>query len=222
MTVWEKYNIAQNDWDSLVSIKFSENVVVGGTYCDVGACNGVITRFFKNLTGENGMVYAFELNPFNYNAIQSLQTENCIIENLAISDEISKVTIYGDDQRPGNHISNIVGHDTAFRKMNVIGEANSTTLDEYFKDKKVDCLKIDVEGAELKVIKGGLNTILNAKYVIIECHFDSQWPEIYEFITSHNMDFRYLVNDESVKLEDMMPSPGIGKNGNPYQMYLKN
>jgi len=222
MTAWNKYNIEVNDWDSLISIKFSENVVIGGTYCDVGACNGVITDFFKKLTTENGMVYAFELNPFNYNTVKNLQSENCIVENLAISDEKGKVSIYGDDQKSGNHISNIIGHDTAFRKMNIIGEANSITLDEYFNNKKVDCIKIDVEGAELKVIKGGLNTILNAKFVIIECHFEHQWPEIYEFITSNNMKFKYLVNDEPVKLENMIESPGIGKNGNPYQMYLKN
>lgn len=34
-----------------------------GRYCDVGACNGVITSFFKSLPGDKGMVYAFELNP---------------------------------------------------------------------------------------------------------------------------------------------------------------
>jgi hypothetical protein len=70
-------------------------------------------------------------------------------------------------------------------------------------------------------MKGAVKTISNAKFVIIECHFDEQWPEIYRLLKENNFDFKYLVNDESVKLENMTISPGIGKNGSPYQMYLK-
>ena len=60
MTAWNKYNIEVNDWDSLMKIKFNENIETEGRYCDVGACNGVITSFFKSLAGDKGMVYAFE------------------------------------------------------------------------------------------------------------------------------------------------------------------
>jgi hypothetical protein len=36
MTVWEKYSINVNDWDSLLKIKFEENAS-SGNFCDVGA-----------------------------------------------------------------------------------------------------------------------------------------------------------------------------------------
>jgi FkbM family methyltransferase len=226
MTAWNKYNITVNDWDSLLKIKFNENIGVDGNYCDVGACNGLVTSFFKNLAGSKGMVYSFELNPFNYSVVKEYESNNCIVENLAVSDKSDTVDIYGDNNQPGNHVSNIVGYDTSFRKMNIIGRVKSVSLDEYFKDKKLDYLKIDVEGAELKVIKGGINTIKKCKYVIVECHFESDWKEIYELFKSNNLDFRNLVDDVPVYYRDVVLDyhsvPGVGKNGMPYQIYLKN
>jgi hypothetical protein len=62
MEAWEKYRIQINDWDTLLSIKFEENTSTGGVFCDVGACNGVITRLFKRLASRNGQVFSFELN----------------------------------------------------------------------------------------------------------------------------------------------------------------
>lgn len=42
MSVWQKYNIQVNDWDSLLINKFIENTK-SGVFCDVGACNGLFT-----------------------------------------------------------------------------------------------------------------------------------------------------------------------------------
>jgi FkbM family methyltransferase len=222
MNIWERLNIPVNDWDNLLKIKYNENTKPGGVFCDVGACNGIITTFFKNIAGDSGKVYAFELNKYNYDSIKHLSSSNCIIENIAISDKSEIVNIYGDNYNSENHVSNIIGHDTSFRKMNVIGNINSIALDEYFKDKPLDYLKIDVEGAEFKVIKGGIETIRKCKYVIIECHFQTDWKDIYELLSSNNLEFKNLVDDVPVYYGDTVVVPGIGANGMPYQIYLKN
>lgn len=222
MDAWEKYGIQVNDWDKLVSIKFQENTQKGGIFCDVGACNGVITNFFKQLAGNEGFIYSFELNPFNYEAIKYLQSDNCIIENLGISDSSGFVDIYGDSTSSGNHVSNILGHDTAYRKMNVIGNVKSVTLDEYFKDKVVDYIKIDVEGAELRVIKGGINTLKKCKFAVIECHFGSDWLDILNLLKNNGLDFRNIVDDLPIYYGETTPRPGIGENGMPYQIYVRN
>jgi FkbM family methyltransferase len=222
MEAWEKYKIHVNDWDSLITIKFQENTKYGGVFCDVGACNGVITKFFKQLAGPEGQVFAFELNPYNYQEIIHLQSENCIIENLAVSENSGYVEVYGDNQNSGNHVSNILGHDTSYRKMNSIGNVKSVSLDDYFKDKRVDYLKIDVEGAELQVIKGGLNTLKNCKFAIIECHFGKDWQEIHDILKDNNLIFRNLVDDVSIYIGKTESRPGISENGEVYQIYLKN
>jgi FkbM family methyltransferase len=222
MEAWEKYRIQINDWDTLLSIKFEENTSTGGVFCDVGACNGVITRLFKRLAGRNGQVFSFELNPYNFETIKYLQSENCIIENVAVSESSGQVDIYGDSLNSGNHTSNIVGHDTAYRKMNLIGNIKSVSLDEYFEGKKVDYIKIDVEGAELKVIKGGLKTLKNCKFAVIECHFAKDWLEIYNILKDNDLNFKNIVDDVPIFYGQTTSRPGIGENGMPYQIYIKN
>ena len=210
------------NWDQLIQNKFLENISAGTVCCDVGACNGVFTNFFKNITGDKGTVYSFELNIFNYENLLRLSSYNCICENLAISDKEEILDVYSDNELSGNHISNIIGHDTSFRKMESVGKVKSTSLDIYFKNKNVDYIKIDGEGAELKVIKGGVETLKKCKLAIIECHFDEDWKEICQVINDNNLKFKNLVNDEFVDYGSYQQIPGRSSIGRPYQMYLTN
>lgn len=216
---WDKYGLGVNDWDNLMRFKFKDNSQIGGTFCDVGAHKGIVTNHFIELAGPTGFVYSFELNPYNYSLLMAFRSNNCIIENLAISDSSGVVDFYG---RHDEANVNIIGHDTSFIKMEKKGEIKSISLDEYFKDKKVDYLKIDVEGAELKVLKGGINTIRNCKYVIVECHFDEDWEEIFNFLSSNDLKFKNLVDDVPISFGPCEPCPGLSSIGRPYQIYLKN
>jgi hypothetical protein len=106
--------------------------------------------------------------------------------------------------------------------MESVGKVKSTSLDIYFKNKNVDYIKIDVEGAELKVIKGGVETLKKCKLAIIECHFDEDWKEICQVINDNNLKFKNLVNDEFVDYGSYQQIPGRSSIGRPYQMYLTN
>ena len=223
MNIWNKLGIPTNDWDSLLKYKFLENTKKDGYFCDVGACNGFFTNLFKEISGENGRVYSFEMNPFNYKNINWMSSYNCIIENMAISGVSGEVDFYSDSYgRNGDFTSNIVGFDTGYRNMNKIGKVKSIKLDEYFKNKKLDYLKIDVEGAEYDVIIGGLETIKNCKYVIIECHFQNDWEKIFKLLKENNLNFKNLTDDVPIFYGETEALPGIAKNGMPYQIYLKN
>jgi len=222
MNTWERLNLQVNDWDGLLKIKFVENAKSGGTFCDVGACNGVFTSLFKNMAGTNGKTYAFELNPANYNNILGLAGFNCVIENIAVSDSTGVAEFYSDITTANDFTSNLLGYDTGFRNMTKRGEVNTVSLDEYFNGKVVDYIKIDVEGAELKVIKGALNTLKNSKYVIIECHFQSHWKDICDLLTENGLKFKNLVDDVPIYFGETEVIPGIASNGMPYQIYLKN
>lgn len=221
MNNWEILNIPVNDWDNLLKIKFEQNTESGGIFCDVGAASGLITSHFKKIAGDKGKVYSFEMNKNNYNSITHLCSDNCIIENLAVSDKSEVVNVYADSNSSHNYISNILGYDSSYRNMDVIGNVNSISLDEYFLNKNLDYLKIDVEGAELKVIKGGIETIKKCKYVVIECHFSKDWEEIFNLLKLNNLDFKNIVDDVPIYLGDTIEIPGINSNGMPYQIYLK-
>lgn len=219
MNIWEKYNIQVNDWDSLLIKKFTENTK-SGVFCDVGACNGLFTNLFKEISTD-GFVYSFEMNPNNYDNIKHLADDRCIIENMAVSSNVGEAEIYADNSNSSNFSSNIIGHDTSFRTMDSIGKIKTTTLDEYFLNKNLDYLKIDVEGSEFDVMKGGLETIKKCKYIVIECHIQDQWLEIFEFIKLNKLDFRNITNDKPVFLGETDLQPGLMSNGMPYQIYLK-
>jgi FkbM family methyltransferase len=221
MNNWEILNIPVNDWDNLLKIKFKQNTKSDGIFCDVGAASGLITSLFKEIAGDKGKVYSFEMNKNNYNSITHLSSENCIIENIAVSDKSEVVNIYADNDNSHNYTSNILGYDSSYRNMNIIGNVNSISLDEYFLDKNIDYLKIDVEGAELKVIKGAIETIRKCKYVVIECHFSEDWESIFNLLKVNNFDFKNLVDDVPIYLGDTIIVPGINSNGMPYQIYLK-
>lgn len=222
MNAWQKYNLPVDDWDNLVALKFKEYSHLGKVYCDVGACVGIYTNFFKGLAGDSGMVYSFEMNPNNYNNLTYLNSVNCIVENLAVSDKDGDVDIFSDSNNPGNHVSNIIGYNTAFEKMPSIGKIKSVNLDTYFKDKVVDFIKIDVEGAELQVIQGGINTLKKCKMAIIECHFDEDWKQIVDLLNENGLNFKYIVNDEDIFYGSTTKIPGRSEIGRGYQIYMVN
>lgn len=47
----------------------------------------------------------------------------------------------------------------------------ATTLDLLFKDKKFDFVKIDTQGSEIEILKGGVELIKNASVILLECPF---------------------------------------------------
>ena len=204
-------------WDELLTNKFLEYSKKDGIYCDVGSANGFFTNVFKNLINEYGYVYGFEPNPYNFDSIKYLNDENCKIENLAISDKVGEMDLYGLNTHSQNYTSNITGYDMGLKPLPIIGKTKTTTLDIYFDDKKVDFLKIDVEGAELDVIRGGLITIKNSILTIIEVHFDRDWEEICNLLDSNGLQFFNLENNEPIIFNNELPSKG-----RCYQIFYKN
>ena len=126
---------------------------------------------------------------------------------MAISDIDGYESYYEHFAFPSK-MSNIMGFDVDGNSCKFIKKIPSIKLDTYFTNILVNCLKIDVEGSEYKVINGGITTIKNCDLVIIECHLDSDWPKIFELFESHNLEFYELHTKERIK-----------KNVRPYHIY---
>ena len=131
--IWNKYNLQVNDWDGLLMRKFMEHGKRGGTFCDVGACNGLFTGIFKSLAGPDGMVYSFEMNPNNYANVKNQSAPNCIVENKAVSDGPGRVPIYAENKLASNFTSNIMGH-----SGRVIGAWETGSREEYLRGMQVE------------------------------------------------------------------------------------
>jgi FkbM family methyltransferase len=128
---------------------FSELIKEGDTVLDVGANIGFQSLLFSRLVGEKGMVYAFEPFPENF-ALLKKNTEINNIRNIkpiqkAVSDVSGKEKFFIDKYSNASH---------GFYSFNPGGfmEVETIKLNDY--EMSVDFVKIDVEGADGKVLKG--------------------------------------------------------------------
>jgi len=138
-----------------------EEIHEGDIVIDVGANIGYYTLIFAQLVGKSGKVIAFEPESKNFEILKKNveinNYNNVILEPKIVSEKCGKMKLYVSD-------SDIVGH--RIQKMGTLKnfiEVESVTLDDYMEklnlDKKVNFIKIDVEGAEPKVLEGS-NKIL--------------------------------------------------------------
>ncbi|HTQ51903.1 MAG TPA: FkbM family methyltransferase [Candidatus Acidoferrales bacterium] len=141
----------------------------GMTVMDVGANVGLITRQFCRQVGPGGRVYAFEPDPFTF---QFLEFNTRSFKNK----ELTQCAISDNNEPALLHLNFISG--TGNSLLNPDHSAESVpvaciSLDEFLKQHAnplVDVIKIDVEGAELSVLRGLRQTVkrLPGVKIIIE------------------------------------------------------
>ncbi len=125
----------------------------GDTVIDVGANVGWYTIIASKLVGKDGTVIAFEPEPENFAILKrnvlANGCDNVILEQKALSNAAGTLTLYLDELNKGMH--SIVS-DQRGGAIKVEG----LRLDDYLENrfKKVDFVKIDVEGAEPMVLEG--------------------------------------------------------------------
>jgi len=132
---------------------------------DVGANRGYYTKFFSHKVGRNGRVCAFEPVPESADTlrVQCSHRRNVDIFQLALSDEAGrrKIFVPGDDLQQASLVRQAGG---SWRKCDRVfeHEIEVVTLDSWVAQQglnRVDFIKLDVEGAEYKVLRGGEETI---------------------------------------------------------------
>lgn len=176
---------------------------------DVGAFIGDYTDFFLKKIGENGKVYSFELNRNNFNHLfnKFKNLHNVFIFNMAVSDINENISFYGSNQT-----SNILGYDVNFNNSTHMGYVESIRLDKIFSgETRINLIKIDVEGAEIKVLNGMSGIIDRVDSILLECHLDRDWDELKKIIFEE-----YKLKCLNVVTEEIVDN---STNKRPYQLY---
>lgn len=147
----------------------------GDTALDIGAHKGGYLYFMQTLVGSSGKVFAFEpqsnLNKYINKIKQLFNWDNVTIEHLALSDSAGSVTLFipaGTNDKSSSPGATIVEQkDRA--NIGATETVTTETLDAYCARKSIkpDFLKIDVEGNELRVFQGGIETLKKHKPKII-------------------------------------------------------
>ena len=122
---------------------------------DIGANIGLTAILFSSLAHK---VFAFEPSSTTYNLlsanISKAGASNVEIINLGLGQKIESLTItFASNNRSGGYVSDKIRPDAG----HVTEKIQIDTLDHYFSNKEAvpSFLKIDVEGFEQNVIKGG-------------------------------------------------------------------
>jgi len=157
---------------------------VEGLYvADVGAYKGWFTAISSKIVGSSGHVYSFEPEPNNFEGLRKVVLygglKNVDVFWLALSDRDGFEFLYLSEKPSMHSLVLKQGH----RKIIV----PCMKLDTLFKLKifhKLDLIKLDVEGAELKVLKGCKRIIdeFEPIFSIDVNHYDGELEEVVAFI----------------------------------------
>lgn len=153
----------------------NSSVKEGQTVLDIGAHKAGYLYFLQKKVGKQGKVFAFEPQANLYQYIKKImrlfQWDHVVVEHLALSDSPGAVTLYiptnkvKTDSSPG---ATIVKHDDRadFVRTETV---DTDTLDAYCSRHNIapSFLKIDVEGNELRIFKGGLEILKKHKPKIL-------------------------------------------------------
>ncbi|HBR28758.1 MAG TPA: hypothetical protein DD789_04855 [Firmicutes bacterium] len=162
-------------------LKFIESLRLNGSiFIDVGANIGNHTLFFIKACKAK-KVLSFEPNKY---VLDILKT------NIAINHLANKVVVYnkalGSNKGCGDlSLKDLNNHGTGEIRLNANGEIAIDTLDNILKKEKgrIGLIKIDVEGMDLEVLQGAVNTINLFKPVIcIEALTPKRLEEITKFL----------------------------------------
>jgi FkbM family methyltransferase len=138
-------------------------IPVGGTVIDVGALYGDHTIAYSRRVGPHGTVLAFEPNITAFRAlVKNMRQFNC--NNVSCFP-----TALGEHK---GHAFLHVQHDNVgmTRVVDTFSDhvimTESETLDD-LKLRHLDFLKIDAEGEELNILKGGLKTLKRCRPILL-------------------------------------------------------
>ena len=162
-------------------------VIDGGSY-DGGTCMRFTERGFK--------VYGFEpdKNLFKF-AAEVAKRKNFVVENVglgAYKHEAKYLPLNGGSTHLDEN-----GSETA----------QIITLDDYVREKnlpRVDFIKLDVEGAELDVLKGAATTITRFKPILALSAYH-KWDDFWtlmEFVKDLNPEYEFALRQYHVSIED--------------------
>lgn len=147
------------EYERAVTRMISSVVEVGDLCMDIGANFGWYATRLRQLCGRHGAVHAFEPVPAMFSTLRKNvgllpDSTNVYINNVAIGDAPGTVRMHIFKGVPNGHTSISAMGRTDYS----IVESRMITLDSYIESHdipQVDFIKVDVEGAELMLLKGG-------------------------------------------------------------------
>ena len=195
--------------EPIASNIFKKHISKEDIVLDIGAHLGYFTCLAAKLAYE-GQVFAFEIDkkciPLIQKNIEINNLKNIIVNNKAVSDHNNTEKI-PEFKHPNAELS-IQNNDDACT------EVSAVKIDDYSLLNNIapNLIKIDVEGAELKVLNGMLNILKTNVKILIEIHvemlkenFNTKYKKILEILENnqfsmHEIEFHHNISSNLRKI----------------------
>jgi FkbM family methyltransferase len=192
---------------------YLRNIKKGDIILDIGANRGYYTSLFSEIISNSGQVHAFEPVPENFTKLKSLKpfNKNVIFNHLAIGKR-NETGIIRYDLNDLEKASLLKSCSTNLKES----LTQITTVDNYIKEyplSNVNFIKCDVEGSELDVFTGSVETLTEYKPKLsIEVTLNkTETYELYQLLLSagynkfHRIEKgypRFIIDEHDFKKED--------------------
>lgn len=168
------------------------NVVDGGAYY------GELLTQMQEVGLNVGHHYCFEISQKNFKELEKVRDHTCgetemICINKGLWDQPS--VLYVENQEAWAKVSQTETGETV----------DLITLDQFFEDnEKIDFIKMDIEGAEMKALKGGEQMLINHRPVLAISiyHQLDDFVEIPLYLNEILRDYTFLIRHHSAMLSE--------------------
>lgn len=161
---------------------FQKVVRKGSVVYDIGANVGFYTLLASQFVGRSGRVFAFEPVPRNCRLLRAHLEINCVDNVSVLEMAVSSMNGKAVFDLGANHS---MGHLAACGTLNV----PTITIDTFVFDQAMpgpEVIKIDVEGAELEVLKGASQTLCRHRpLILLATHGAAVHRECCRFLEKH-------------------------------------
>lgn len=185
-------DVASEEFEFALRKHFKE--LKKGVFIDIGANIGKYTVMMSNNLGGNGEVIAIEPHPENFRTLERNidlnRCKNVVALNLACWNKKTELKLFSHEDQP--LLASAVKPSENYIKT------QADTLDNIIKDlgvKKIDLIKIDVEGAEQQVLEGMKNILKKKKARIIFEAWNQQYVDACrKILGKYGYEIRHLDN----------------------------
>ena len=162
---WSRYYEA--DYEPATFQFFRDNLEPGDTVLDIGGHIGLFAVATAKLVGPEGKVFTFEPTPFTRGVLQEVVEINGCAEFVEVRGEAVSAkcgeAVFFDTGEDISNANSLVRSELSKREIPI----TLVSVDEFVRERAltVDCLKIDVEGAEMDVLIGARQTFIEHRPV---------------------------------------------------------
>lgn len=160
---WSRYY--ESDYEPETFSFLRNHLKAGDTYLDIGGHMGLFAVVASRIVGKSGSVFTFEPTPFTRSILERVVQINECAGNVQVQPEAmssqSGETVFFDTGDEASNANSLVR--TPRSKVEI--PVKLVSIDDFVADREleVNAIKIDVEGAECDVLRGGQETFYSQR-----------------------------------------------------------